>query len=72
MWNRVNEMSQTVKSHSQLLHSKSKSLAKLEFQVEQIDNKIEEDELWSQSKANPKEQYMIDEDASTTSHDELI
>lgn len=61
-----------MKSHSQLLHSKSKSLANLEFQVEQIANQIKEDELWSQSKANPNEKYMIDEDASSTSHDELI
>jgi hypothetical protein len=52
-------MSQTVNSHSQLLHSQSQSLARLEFQVKHIANQIEEEELWSQSEANPKEQYMI-------------
>ncbi len=35
-------------------------------------NQIEEEEFWSQLEANPKEQYMIDDDASSGSHDELI
>jgi len=65
-------MNQTMTSLNQAVNSQSQSLSKLEFQVEQIANQIEEDELWSQLEANPKEQYMIDEDASSTSHDELI
>jgi hypothetical protein len=40
--------------------------------VEQIANQVEKEELWSQLETNPKEQYMIDEDASSNSHDELI
>jgi hypothetical protein len=40
--------------------------------MEQIANQIEEEELWSQFEAIPKEQYMIDDNASSNSHDELI
>jgi hypothetical protein len=60
---------------AQLLHSKSQSLAKLEFQMELTTNalnQIEEVEFWSQSEVDPIEQYMIDEDASSSSHDELV
>ena len=56
---RVDEMTQTIKSHSQ-------SIARLEAQVELIADIInrEEEELQSQPVANPDEHYMVDESTS--------
>jgi hypothetical protein len=56
------------------MHSHFQSIAKLEFQVEQLVhalNQTEEEELWSQFQDNSP-QYMIDEDSSSSFHDELI
>jgi hypothetical protein len=63
----VLEMNQTMNSHSQ-------SIAKLEFQMEQLVhalNQIEEEELWDQSEDNSL-YYMIEENASNSFHYELI
>jgi len=75
----VNSYIQTMDSHSLAIAeieaqmgSMVQAIAKLKAQMEQIVNQIEEYELWSQSYAIPKEQYVIDDDASSNSHDELI
>ena len=62
--NIVGEMSQTVNSHSQ-------SIAKLETQVGQMANTLsrrEEGKLPSQSVANPKGLYMVNEETSPHQH----
>jgi hypothetical protein len=63
-----------IETATQLVHSHSQSIAKLEFQVEELVhelNQTKEEELWSQSKDNSP-YYMVDEDASSSSHYELI
>jgi hypothetical protein len=58
-----------------LLHSHSKSIAKLEFQIGQLVNALsqrEEGKLPSQPMANPKGHYMIDENASNNSRHEQV
>jgi uncharacterized coiled-coil protein SlyX len=77
----VREMFQTVNSYSQTIAKleaqmgpHSQSIAKLEFQMKQLLhalNQIEEEELCDLSKDNSPH-YMIDENASNSSHDELI
>jgi hypothetical protein len=60
---------------SQLLHSHSQSITKLEFQIGQLANTLnqrEEGKLLSQPMPNPKGLYMIDEHASSNSHHEQV
>jgi hypothetical protein len=64
--------SQAIAKIEAQIESVVQAIAKLEAQMEQIANQIEEEELWNQSEAIPKEQYMIDDNASSNSYDELI
>jgi hypothetical protein len=68
----LSEINQKVDSQNQILNSHTQSITKLEANMEQIANQIEEEELWSQFEASPKELYMIDDDDSSSSRDELI
>jgi hypothetical protein len=63
-----------LEADTQLLHSHTQSIAKLEFQVEQLVNalnQIEEEKLWSQFEDNSL-YYMIDGNASSSSHYEQV
>jgi hypothetical protein len=58
-----------------VLNSHSQSIAKLEFQVKQLGNALnqkEEGKLVSQPEASPEGHYMIDENASSSSHHEQV
>jgi hypothetical protein len=62
-----------LESQTQLLHSHSQSIAKLEVQIGQLANALnqrEEGKLPSQRMPNPKGHYMIDKHASSNSHHE--
>jgi hypothetical protein len=67
----VTSLAQTVTSLSQTLNSHSQSIARIEVQLEQIANQIEEEEeLQSQLVANLDGHYMVDE--STSYHEQVI
>jgi hypothetical protein len=62
-----------LESQTQLLHSHSQSIAKLEVQIGQLANALnqrKERKLPSQPLPKPKGHYMIDEHASSNSHHE--
>jgi hypothetical protein len=64
-----------LEAQTQLLHSHSQSISKREFQIGQLANSLsqrEEGKLPSQPMANPKGHYMIDENASSSSHHEKV
>jgi multidrug efflux pump subunit AcrA (membrane-fusion protein) len=66
----VMSLDQTVTSLSQTLNSHSQSIARIEVQLEQIANQIEEEELQNQLVANLDGHYMMDE--STSYHEQVI
>ncbi len=64
-----------LESQTQLLHSHSQSIAKLEVQIGQLANALNQREEWklsSQPLPKPKGNYMIDEHASSNSHHEQV
>jgi uncharacterized coiled-coil protein SlyX len=65
----MTSLAQTVTSLSQTLNSHSQSIARIEVQLEQIANQIEEEELQSQPVANLDGHYMVDE---STYHEQAI
>jgi hypothetical protein len=64
-----------LESQTQLLHSNYQSIVKLEVQIRQLANALnqrEEGKLPNQPTPNPKGHYMIDEDASSNSLHEQV
>jgi hypothetical protein len=61
---------QTLTSLSQTLNSHSQSIARMEVQMKQMANQIEEEELQRQSVANLDGHYMVDE--NTSYHEQVI
>jgi hypothetical protein len=66
----MSNMEQTLTSLSQTLNSYSQSIAKMEVQMKQMANQIEEEELQRQSVANLDGHYMVDE--NTSYHEQAI
>jgi uncharacterized coiled-coil protein SlyX len=66
----VTSLAQTVTSLSQTLNSHSQSIARIEVQLKQIANEIEEEEFQCQPVANPDGLYVVDE--STSYHKQAI
>jgi leucyl aminopeptidase (aminopeptidase T) len=53
-----------VTSLVQTLHSHSQSIARMEVQMKQMANQIEEEEFWNQSETNLDGHYVVDESTS--------
>jgi len=66
----MGEINQNLKSRGQTLNSHSQAIAKLELQMEQMANQIEEEELQRQLEADLDRYYVMDE--STSYHEQTI